>query len=202
VRAEETTWYVARVSSGDAPLRVEHFWSKGPKLRAETVLAGRPLLTIVSGDRYFVIDTLAGSGIGIRRSPEALEAAKHRERPFGNEAAELLGAGAEKVGSDEVLGRPCDVYRLTNRRGRREACISQDELRLPMHFLEFDRASGRTGQARYLDWARGFPAPDSFFEPDPRFEIERIEYEDYLRRATQEKMGPAPVLYKQLLHGG
>ncbi len=42
----EPSWFVQRVTTGDAPLRVEYFWSRGSRLRSETVVAGRPILTL------------------------------------------------------------------------------------------------------------------------------------------------------------
>ena len=37
------TWYAERIISGDTPPIVEHLWSKGAKLRAETVIGGLPI---------------------------------------------------------------------------------------------------------------------------------------------------------------
>ena len=34
------TWYAQALARGSAGVNVTHFWSKGPKLRAETVIAG------------------------------------------------------------------------------------------------------------------------------------------------------------------
>ncbi|MEN8185221.1 MAG: hypothetical protein ABFS46_22080 [Myxococcota bacterium] len=195
------TWFVQRVSTGEAPLRVEYLWSKGGRLRAETVVAGRPILTLVAGEFYYVIDTLAGKGVAIRRHARAISAEAAGERPFANEGRSMLAEGAERIGSGSQPGRPCDVYRLTNRRGRREICLTRDEFQLPVRSTEFDRASGRSVETRYLDWARGFPAPDVFFEPDPRVELERVEYDAYLDRSRRDTVGPAPVLYRVLLHG-
>ena len=42
------TWYAERIISGDTPPVVEHLWSKGSKLRAETVIGGQPILTLVN----------------------------------------------------------------------------------------------------------------------------------------------------------
>ena len=200
-RAEEDTWYVQKVTTGDSPLRVENFWSKGSRLRAHSVIAGRPILTLVNGEFYSVIDELAGTGVAIRRSPAAIQADARRGRPFGREGDRLIAAGAEKVGRETIKGRDCDVYRLTDPRGRREACLLLEAAHLPLHAEEFDRASGATVQFRFLDWSRGFPAADAFFEPDPRIALERVEYDDYLERAPKGPVGPAPVLYRDLLHG-
>ncbi|HET6304145.1 MAG TPA: hypothetical protein VFG80_05130 [Myxococcota bacterium] len=200
-RGEEDTWYVQKVTSGDSPLRVENFWSKGSRLRAHSVVAGRPILTLVNGEFYTVIDELAATGVAIRRSPAATQADAKRGRPFGREGDRLLADGAEKVGRETIMGRDCDVYRLTGPGGRREACLLQDPSRVPVRAEEFDRARSATVQVRFLDWSRGFPVADAFFEPDPRIAIERVEYADYLARAPKGPVGPAPVLYRDLLHG-
>ena len=112
----ENTWYVQRIKSGDTPIHVENFWSKGARMRAETVVAGRPILTLVNGEHYYVIDRLTGTGVAIRRSPRAIQADATRSRPFATETDQLLRDGAEKVASESLHGRPCDVYRLTDRR--------------------------------------------------------------------------------------
>jgi hypothetical protein len=195
----EQTWFVQRVTTGDAPLRVEYFWSKGSRLRSETVVAGRPILTLVSGEFYYVIDMLAATGVAIRRSSSALAADGKRGRPFGREGERMLAEGAEKVGHDDQTGRPCELYRLTNQLGRQEICLTPDLL--PIHSNQYARSSHRRVEARYLDWAQGFHASDAFFAPDPRLELERIEYDEYLERSPRAQVGPAPVLYRDLLHG-
>ncbi len=113
----------------------------------------------------------------------------------------MLAEGAEKVGTDDETGRPCVIYRITDQRGRREICLTPDELLLPIHSQQYARSSHRRVEARYLDWAQGFQASDAFFAPDPRFELERIEYDVYLARSLRTQVGPAPVLYRDLLHG-
>jgi len=195
----EQTWFVQRVTTGDAPLRVEYFWSKGSRLRSETVVAGRPILTLVSGEFYYVIDMLAAKGVAIRRSASALAADAERGRPFGRDGERMLAEGAEKVGTDDQTGRPCELYRITNQVGRQEICLTPDGL--PVHSSQYARSSHRRVEARYLDWAQGFQASDSFFAPDPRLELERIEYDAYLERSPRAQVGPAPVLYRDLLHG-
>lgn len=197
----EASWFVQRVTTGDTPLRIEYFWSKGSRLRAETVVAGRPIVTLVSGEFYYVIDELAASGVAIRRSPRALAEDGRRGRPFGREGDQMLAEGAEKVGTDDRMGRTCELFRITDRLGRREICLTPDAHRLPVHGQQFDRASRRNVETRYVDWAQGFPASDDFFVPDPRLALERIEYDDYLERARRGSVGPAPVLYRELLHG-
>ncbi len=155
----------------------------------------------MSGEFYYVIDTLAAAGIAIRRSAAAFARDADRGRPFGREGEEMLAEGAERVGTDDQTGRACDLFRLTDARGRREICLTQDAHRLPLHAEQYDRASHRRITTRYLDWSQGFATADSFFTPDPRIALERIEYEDYLKRSRSGVVGPAPVLYRELLHG-
>jgi hypothetical protein len=195
------TWYSERIISGDVPVHVEHLWSKGPKLRAEMVIAGHPILTLVDEERYTTIDLIRNTGVSIERSQLARRADATRSRPFGNEGSILQDAGGEKISEERIAGRACDLYRLTNEQGRQEACISRDENRLPLIVKVWRRQSGKEAVTRYLDWSPGLEIPDEFFEPDSGVAIERLSYEDYVSRASTEQIGPAPPLFRDLLHG-
>jgi len=201
--AQETpnTWYAERIISGDTPPIVEHLWSKGPKLRAETVIRGHPYVTLVNGERYMTLDKILKTGVSIQRSPGAIREDAERSRPFGNEGSILQKAGGEKVSVEKVGGRQCELYRLTNNEGRQEVCVSRDQARLPLQFKVWRRKSGKEALTRYLDWTSGLEIPDDFFEPDSSVKIEHISHKDYLRRAGQEQIGPAPPFYRELLHG-
>lgn len=204
-RAEEgvpDTWYAERVSSGDAPVRVEHFWSKGDWLRAEGVFAGHPIVTLVKGDRYVILDRLTGEGISIGRSDRAIAEDAQRERPFGNELHVLLASGGEKVRDQELpSGGSCELFRLTDEKGRREVCVSPEGERLPILLEVWIRASGRSMQTRYVEWARGIAIPDGFFDPPPDAKLEHVSYTEYVKRSSEEQLGPAPPLHGALLHG-
>lgn len=195
------TWYAERITTGEAPLRVDHFWSSGARLRAETVVAGHPILTLVSGDRYLVIDRLGGRGISIRRSPAAIAADAARMRPFGLELERMRAVGAEVVGSQRLGSRRCQLWRVTDPTGRRELCVSDDAAQLPFEMTVWSRATGRSVVVRYLDWTRDLALPDAFFEPDPRVRIESYEYEEYVRKTAEGPVGPAPPFFAELLHG-
>ncbi len=195
------TWYAVRVISGDTPPVVEHLWSKGSKLRAETVIGGHPILTLVSGERYMTIDRLSNTGVSIQRSPRAIGEDARRARSFGNEASILQAAGGEKVSVEQVGGSECDLYRLTNSEGRQEVCVSRDEARLPVQLRVWSRKSGKEAVTRYLNWASGLALSDDFFQPDPGVALEHLTYDDYVRRAGEEQIGPAPPLFRELLHG-
>lgn len=197
----DASWYAERISTGDAPVRVEHYWSKGPWLRSETVFAGHPIVTLVKGERYMIIDRLNGEGISIQRSPRAIAQDPKRGRPFGNELAALMEEGGEKVGPERIPGGTCDLYRLTDETGRREVCVSQDELQIPVLLRVWMRRTGRSMESRYLGWSRKITIPDAFFEPPPGTRLEPIGYQDYVERAPKEQLGPAPPLHADLLHG-
>jgi hypothetical protein len=203
VVAQDTssTWYAQRITSGDTPLIVEYLWSKGPKQRAETVIGGHPIITLVNGERYITIDRLANTGVSIQRSPAAIREDQKRGRPFGNEGAQLQAAGAEKVSTETIAGRSCDLYRVTNNEGRKEVCVSRDETLLPLQVKVWRRASGKEAVTRYLDWTSALALSDQFFEPDSAVTLEHLSYDDYLRRAVNEQIGPAPPFFGDLLHG-
>jgi hypothetical protein len=199
--AAADSWYVERVITGAGPTRVEHLWSRGADFRMEGVYGGHPILTLVKGDQYMIVDLLTRQGISIQRSPKAIAQDKGRERPFGNALEVVLAAGGEKVGSEEIPGGRCDLYRETNERGRQEVCVSQDKEKLPIVARVFDRASGNSTVIHYLYWVKGMPMGDAFFEPPPDIALEKISYDDYVKRSAKGPVGPAPVVMAELLYG-
>jgi hypothetical protein len=201
--SESDGWYALRITRGDTGVIVTHFWSRGRSLRAEAVLSGVLIQQIVSGEWYYVIDGVRGTGIAVRRSTEALhfDRSHPRARPFGNEAADLIARGAEVVREEQVGGRKAKVHRLTDEQGRHEIWVTDDASALPVRIDSTDRNSGAHIITDYVDWLSAVQAPVAFFEPDPRIQLERIEYDEYVERAPRERLGPAPVLFGDLLHG-
>lgn len=201
--AAPETWYAQLFTHGDTIVRVDHTWSKGRKLRSELVVQGRSFLTLVNGDRYIVIDQAGGNGVAIERAPAALaaDAKQPGARPFGNEAADLIAKGAEVVRSDTLNGRPCRVYRKTDEIGKREIWVTDDKQKLPLRVEFFARDGGVHTITDFIEWLSGVELPDAFFEPDPRVQLEVVEYADYVERSKQGPVGPAPVLFAPLLHG-
>lgn len=197
------SWYAQRITHGDTGVAVENYWSKGRKLRAEIVVQGASVHTIVAGEFYVIVDMTNQTGVRIRRSPKALalDAKKPNERPFGGEGEDLRAKGAEVVRSDNLGGRPCRVLRLTDDVGKREVWVSDDKKQLPLRIEFWARESGIHTTTDYLDWISDLALADSFFEPDPRIPLETVEYEDYLKRVGSGPVGPAPVLFAPLLHG-
>ena len=198
-----TTWYARSLVQSDAGIIVWDYWSKGRKLRAETIVGGTPILTFVSGEFYTIVDMVTAKGVAIRRSPEALAADKARpsERPFGREGEEMIKKGAEFVRSENLSERPTRLYRLTDDRGKTEVWLTDDKRKVPVRVIFYTRDNGSKATTDYIDWIGDLPVDDAFFEPDPRVELERVEYADYVTRSQTGPVGPAPVLFGDLLHG-
>jgi hypothetical protein len=194
------TWFASSVARGDKGVLLTHYWSKGAKFRAETVAGGRRLITIVDASTYYVIDPTLGEAIGIERSPLAIAGDAGRSRPFGDELSALLAGGGERVGEEKLGGRPTARYQLTNQAGRVQIWVDL-ELEVPVRVVRYMRGSGDRETLDYLGWLQGLRIADSFFEPPAGSEIERVGYEEYVRRTMSERLGPAPPFYAQLLHG-
>ena len=194
------TWYAQALTRGEAGLNVTHFWSKGAMLRAESVVAGHKIVTIVRGDRYYAYDGLTGEGLSIRREPATVAADRADQRPFAREYEILVGQGAELVREETMLGRRAGIYRVTDEHGRRELWVTQDALRIPLRVEVFDRDSGSQRTTDYVNWQSDLAIPDAFFTPDPNAALKEMDYTEYLRRSSEEgSVGPVPVLYTSLL---
>jgi hypothetical protein len=195
------SWYTERILAGGASPAVEHLWSKGPWLRSELVVAGQPIVQIVRGDRYLIVNRLQRTGISIQRNPTAVQKDASRRRPIGDDGEIILAGGGERYGKAEVGGQPCEIYRLTDADGKRETCVSTTDAHLPLRTTFWHRASNRTTEITYLTWASKVPLADDFFAPEPATEIEELSYEQYLARSKQGAVGPAPPTFSHLLHG-
>jgi len=114
----------------------------------------------------------------------------------------LVAQGAEKVGSEPTMGRDCDVYRVTDSRGRRQVWVTQDQVQLPLRVEIFTRKSGTRQYTDFLKWMNGIPIPDAYFEPEAGIQIQRYELVEYLKALAEKgPLGPVPILYADLLHG-
>ena len=196
------SWYTQTFTRGDAGLNVTYLWSLKSKFRAETVVRGHKLVTIVNGETYYVYDELTMTGIAIRRAPAALAAESRTLRPFGNEAQILVDKGGEKIREESIAGRLADVYQATDDNGRRIVWVTQDDRRLPIRLEFFNRKSGSTRYKEYVDWVSGLPISDAFFEPEPGIQFERFELDEYIQNTLAKgSAATLPILYQELLHG-
>ncbi len=193
------TWYTEVLLAGGAEPAIEHLWSKGPWLRSELVVRGQPILQLVKGDRYVIINRIERNGIAIKRNPVAIAVDAQSKRPFADDRDRIVAAGGERVGTDTLGGHECEVYRVTDGDGRRETCVTSGGL--PVRTQMWHRASGQTTTASYLSWATQVPLPDAFFDADPGVTIQEYDYEQYMNEAAKGPVGPAPALHSYLLHG-
>jgi hypothetical protein len=199
--SQGNAWWTQRLSYGAGPMVIENLWSKGPRMRAESVFLGHPIVTLVDEQRYVMFDEVTRTGVAIARSPASIALDAKRKRPFGDEADELIADGGEKVGTEVRAGEEVEHYRLTEPGGnQREVWASADGFRLPSESRRFDRATGQESRIIYVRWLQhGFP--DDFFRPAPDVKLEQLSYEEYVARSAKEAVGPAPPLYAYLLHG-
>ena len=197
--APQPVWHAQAVNEGPAGLTLTYYWSKGRSLRAFTVVAGRPVLTLVDHDWYYVVDEVSGRGMAVQRASRALAEDARGERPFGQEAEIMVAMGAEKVRTERVGPTEVDVYRLSDHNGRREVWVPADGRRLPLRVEVFDRAMKSNHRVQYIAWTQDLELPERFFQPDPRIELDRMTYDEYLKRAANELL--LPILYGSLLHG-
>jgi outer membrane lipoprotein-sorting protein len=197
-----SSWYTQTFTRDDTGLNVTYLWSLKSKLRAETVVRGHNLVTIVNGDTYYVYDALTKTGIAIRRAPAALAADSPDRRPFGNEAQILIDQGGEKIREEGIAGKRAEVYQITDENGRRTIWVTQDDRRLPIRIEIFSRKLGTTRYKEYVDWIHGLPIIDAFFEPEPGIRFERLELDAYIADTLAKGYGATlPILYRDLLHG-
>ncbi len=196
------SWYTQSYTRSDTGLTITYLWSLKSKFRAETVVRGHNLVTIVNGDTYYTYDALTMAGIAIRRAPAALAAESPDRRPFGNEGQLLIDQGGEKIREENIAGRLADVYQITDERGRRIAWMTQDDRRLPIRIELFSRKSGSTRYKEYVDWITGLPIADAFFEPEPSIQFQHFELDEYIQHIIAKgSAATLPILYQELLHG-
>ena len=194
------TWFSLALAHSEIGINVAYFWSKGPKLRAETVIAGRKIVTLVNGSTYYAYDATGRDGVAIGRAKAAIAKDAPGRRPFGRELDVVLAQGGEKVGEEEVGGRAVERYRVTDDAGRREVWVTKDRLRLPVRVEIFTRPTGKTISTDFLSWTAELPIDDGFFEPDPGVRLERLSFDEYAAREGTP-VGPVPILYLDLLTG-
>ncbi len=79
------TWFARMLGRSESQLTVTYFWSKGAKMRAETVVAGQLIVTIVNGDTYYPYSPAGGGGLAVERAPQAIAADAKSGRPSASD---------------------------------------------------------------------------------------------------------------------
>lgn len=196
-----STWHATAFVSGIGSYRIIHYWSQGSSMRAETLISGHPITTIVRGDRYIVIDRLTGKALDVERAKNAVAEDRSRERPFGFERDEIRAAGGEKIEDTKLSNVDVELWRVTDDLGRRTAWISKAAPHVPLRAETFVRGSTQTVKIDYSGWGFNLDIPADFFAVPPGLEVERLDYDAYSKKSAQGPVGPAPILYPDLLHG-
>lgn len=195
------SYYSMTLGRSNLDLVVVTYWSLGPLLRSETVVAGHLIVTLVDEKYYYTYDALTRKGYRIGRSKLAIADDKERLRPFALDYFELVAQGGEKVREETLNGIPVDVYRVTDQKGRRTLWVTQNPLKFPVKLEAYDRQTGRTS---VLDWVQWIPAIDlekEFFEPPRKLDLRKFEDYSEFREALKEgPISPSPPLFHQLLH--
>lgn len=199
--AQEAAWWTQRMTFGAGPAFVENLWAKGRRMRAESVVEGRRIVTFVDDKRFVIVDELGKAGVSIERSAHSIAQDGKRKRPFGTELDEIVKLGGEKVGQEMRAGQEVDHYRATRGDGDRdEVWVTTDESHLPIESVYRDRGTGAANRRVYLRWVEA-QFPDDFFAPPRDVKLESMSYDEYVTRSKQGPVGPAPPFYSDLLHG-
>ena len=171
-------------------------------MRAESVVEGHPIVTLVDEKRYVIIDELRRTGVSIARSPRAIGQDAKRKRPFGNEVDDLLreGRGEGRAARCAPARTSTTIASRASDGDRSEVWVTQDESRLPLESVFHDRGTGSMSRRVYLRWVEA-PWPDALFEPPDGVKLEELSYEAYVERSKKGPVGPAPPFYADLLHG-
>lgn len=195
----EFGYFATTLGRSDYELVLVQYWSKGARFRAETIVTGHPIITVVDAGWYYTWDGLTGEGYAIARDEAAIAADQRRARPFGMELDELRDQGGTKIQSEELGGVQVDVYQVSDDAGRRTLWIDA-ERELPVRLETFNRATGRTGTLDWISWIPGLVIPDAFFQPTADLRLTRFEsHAAYLDGLAQGPIPPAPPLFHYLL---
>ncbi|MDX2037823.1 MAG: hypothetical protein SFX72_14320, partial [Isosphaeraceae bacterium] len=85
--------------------------------------------------------------------------------------------------------------------GKRTVWVTKAKPFVPLRAETFVRGSSDTITFDYSNWAFDLPMPESFFEIPSDVEVESLDYDEYMEKSAEGPVGPAPILYPDLLHG-
>jgi len=195
------TWHATAYVRGRMGIRVIDYWSKGPNMKARTLISGHPITTIVRDDRYVALDGLTGRGLDIRRSKTAMGDDKKRIRPFAFELDEMIRDGGEKIEDVKIGVMDGEIWRVTETNARRKLWVTTGDPRVPLRIETFNRGSAETVNLDYSDWTFNLKLTDGFFATPANFVLETFEYDYYVEKTLEGPVGAIPILYPDLLHG-
>lgn len=195
------SYYSMTLGRSSFDLVVANYWSLGPLLRSQTIIAGHLIVTLVDEKYYYTYDAVTRKGYRIGRSKSAIALDKKRLRPFALDYTDLISEGGEKVREETLNGIQVDVYRVTDQKGRRTLWVTQNSLKFPVKLETYDRQSGRTSVLDWVQWIPGIDLEEEFFEPPPKLDLRRFDDYPSFREALKEgPISPSPPLFHHLLH--
>jgi outer membrane lipoprotein-sorting protein len=176
------------------------YWALGARLRAEAVVRGHNVVTVVNGEFYYAYDALTNAGYRIRRPPEAIAADSKRSRPFALQLEQILSEGGEKIRDETIEGIEVEVYRVTNDEGRRTLWVQKESSRIPIRLEAYDRATGSEWRLDWINWVLGVVIPESYFKPPSEVKLEEFEsYDDYRLSQAVRPVPPGPPFFPELI---
>ena len=176
------------------------YWALGSRLRAEAVVRGQNVVTVVNGEFYYAWNALTNSGYRIRRPPEAIAADADRSRPFALQLEQILAEGGEKIRDETIEGIEVEVYRVTDEKGRRTLQVQKGPGQIPIRLEAYDRTTGGEWRLDWINWIAGVMIPESFFEPPSEVKFEEFaSYDDYRLRQAGQHVQPGRPFFPELL---
>lgn len=195
------SYYSMTLGRSSFDLIVANYWSLGPLLRSQTIIAGHLIVTLVDEKYYYTYDAVTRKGYRIGRSKSAIARDKTRLRPFALDYTDLIAEGGEKVREESLNGIQVDVYRVTDQQGRRTLWVTQNSLKFPVKLETYDRKTARTSVLDWVQWIPGIDLEKDFFEPPPKLDLRRFDDYSEFREALKEgPISPSPPLFHHLLH--
>ena len=176
------------------------YWALGSRLRAEAVVRGQNVVTVVSGEFYYAWNALTNLGYRIRRPPEAIAADAKRSRPFALQLEQILAEGGEKIRDETIEGIEVEVYRVTDEKGRRTLQVQKGPGQIPVRLEAYDRTTGGEWRLDWINWIAGVMIPEPFFEPPSEVKFEQFEsYDGYRLRQAEQHVQPGRPFFPELI---
>ena len=176
------------------------YWALGSRLRAEAVVRGQNVVTVVSGEFYYAWNALTNLGYRIRRPPEAIAADAKRSRPFALQLEQILAEGGEKIRDETIEGIEVEVYRVTDEKGRRTLQVQKGPGQIPVRLEAYDRPTGGEWRLDWINWIAGVMIPEPFFEPPSEVKFEEFEsYDGYRLRQAEQYVQPGRPFFPELI---
>lgn len=196
--AASDTWFVEAVTQQTGRVAVKHFWIKGRKVRLQEVIGGVIAEQLVNGDSYYAIDGLHGEGVVVARSDSALALDRKGGRPVLDLVSALKARGGEKKKTERLAGHDVVVWQLTTDKLKQTIWVTNDDAQL---LIKNELTMKGDSEVTFFNWMSDVSIPDAFFEPDPRWKLDRMTAAEYLDRSKNGPVGSVPIVFSDLAFG-